>query len=119
MSRSPRPSLLIVTLLLIWLVHGQAAAFELAFVSASGQSYAQPHDIVLSPDQRHLYVADKYNHQIKILAADDALVLTLGSGRGGSGDGEFDRPEGVVIRGSDVWFSDTYNDCIVRYRIVQ
>ena len=29
----------------------------------------------------------------------------------------FNRPEGVEIRGSDVWFSDTYNDRIVRYRM--
>ncbi len=66
-----------------------------------------------------LYVADKYNHQIKILSADDALdvLLTLGSGRSGLGPGEFDRPEGVAIRAANVWFSDTYNDRIVRYRI--
>ncbi len=64
-----------------------------------------------------VYVADKYNHQIKILATDGALLLTLG--RGEQGAGAFDRPEGVVVRGSDVWFSDTYNDRIVRYRIVE
>ncbi len=66
-----------------------------------------------------LYVADKYNHQIKVLS-DDALdvLLTLGNGRSGLGPGEFDRPEGVTIRAVDVWFSDTYNDRIVRYRII-
>jgi DNA-binding beta-propeller fold protein YncE len=66
-----------------------------------------------------LYVADKYAHQIKILAPDTTLLLTLGSGSGEMGPGAFDRPEGVVIRGTDVWFSDTYNDRIVRYRIVE
>ena len=69
-------------------------------------------------DAGRLYVADKYNHQIKVLAGDGTLLLTLGSGRGGLGAGVFDRPEGIVVRGRDVWFSDTYNDRIVRYRIV-
>ena len=66
-----------------------------------------------------LYVADKYANRIKVLAPDERLVLTLGSGRGELGPGVFDRPEGVAIRGADVWFSDTYNDRIVRYRIVE
>lgn len=66
-----------------------------------------------------LYVADKYANQIKVLAPDERLVLTLGSGRGELGPGVFDRPEGVAIRAADVWFSDTYNDRIVRYRIVE
>jgi hypothetical protein len=53
------------------------------------------------------------------LAPDGALLLILGSGDDGLGPGEFDRPEGVAIRGQDVWFSDTYNERIVRYRIVE
>jgi DNA-binding beta-propeller fold protein YncE len=64
-----------------------------------------------------LYVADKYSHQIKVLDTDGSLLLTLGDERAGLGADRFDRPEGVAIRGSDVWFSDTYNDRIVRYRI--
>lgn len=64
-----------------------------------------------------LYVADKYNHQIKVLAPDSTLLFTLGSGRGEMGPGKFDRPEGITILGQDVWFADTYNDRIVRYRI--
>ena len=66
-----------------------------------------------------LYVAAKYAHQIKVLAPDGTLVLTVGTGDGELGPGKFDRPEGVEIRGADVWFSDTYNDRIVRYRIVE
>jgi sugar lactone lactonase YvrE len=73
-----------------------------------------------------LYVADKYAHQVKVLApvvyhtsSDAALILTLGTGKGELGPGKFDRPEGVAIRGADVWFSDTYNNRIVRYRIVE
>ena len=65
-----------------------------------------------------LYVADKYTHTIKVLGLNAELVFTLGSGRGELGPGKFDRPEGVEIHGTDIWFSDTYNDRIVRYRIV-
>ncbi len=70
-------------------------------------------------DANRLYVADKYSHQIKVLAADGTLLLSLGSGQSELGPGKFNRPEGVTIHDSDVWFSDTYNDRIVRYRIVE
>ena len=62
-----------------------------------------------------LYVADKYSHTIKVLGLNADLVFTLGSGRGEFGPGKFDRPEGVAIQGADIWFSDTYNDRLVRY----
>jgi DNA-binding beta-propeller fold protein YncE len=64
-----------------------------------------------------LFVADKYTHSIKILGPDGEMLQVLGTGRAGEGTGAFDRPEGVEIRGRDIWFSDTYNDRIVRYRM--
>jgi len=64
-----------------------------------------------------LFVADKYSHSIKILGPDGDLLQVLGTGRSGKGPGRFDRPEGVEIRDQDVWFADTYNDRIVRYRM--
>ena len=64
-----------------------------------------------------LYVADKYAHQIKIISPNHELFYTLGQDRAGKGPGLFDRPEGVVIHNDQVWFSDTYNNRIVRYRI--
>lgn len=66
----------------------------------------------------HMYVADKYANAIKILNPAGKLVQVLGTPRSGRGEGVFDRPEGVEIRGNEVWFSDTYNDRIVRYRVV-
>lgn len=68
-------------------------------------------------DKGRLFVADKYAHQIKVLAPDNRLFYVLGETRSGLGPGLFDRPEGVVIHADQVWFSDTYNDRIVRYRI--
>jgi streptogramin lyase len=64
-----------------------------------------------------LFVADKYTHQIKVIAPSGELLQVLGTGRAGKGEGVFRNPEGVEIRGSDVWISDTYNDRIVRYRV--
>lgn len=64
-----------------------------------------------------MYVADKYSHSIKVISPDGELIQVLGKARSGKGESVFDRPEGVEIRGRDVWFSDTYNDRIVRYRV--
>ncbi len=64
-----------------------------------------------------LYVADKYAHRIKVLTPDNRLLYVLGQDRSGLGPGMFDRPEGVVIHQDKVWFADTYNNRIVRYRI--
>jgi len=68
-------------------------------------------------DAGRLFIADKYSNRIKVVAPDGRLVSVLGAAAAGKGEGVFDRPEGVEIRGEDVWFSDTYNDRIVRYRM--
>lgn len=64
-----------------------------------------------------MFVADKYSNRVKIIDAEGVVVGVLGEAQAGKGAGRFDRPEGVEIRGSDVWFADTYNDRIVRYRV--
>ncbi|MCW8962809.1 MAG: NHL repeat-containing protein [Gammaproteobacteria bacterium] len=69
-------------------------------------------------DARRLYVADKYNHQIKVLTPDLSMLLTLGGRHSTFGPRYFDRPEGIAIHERQAWFADTYNDRIVRYRIV-
>ncbi len=68
-------------------------------------------------DAGRMYVADKYTHRIKVIAPGGELLLVLGAAAG-KGPRAFDRPEGVEIRGKDIWFSDTYNDRIVRYKII-
>ncbi len=67
----------------------------------------------------HLVVADKYTHKIKVIAPDGKLVTTLGTGKAEKGPGKFTTPEGVVIRGDDVWIADSGNNRIVRYRIIR
>ncbi len=64
-----------------------------------------------------MYVADKYTHSIKVIAPNGDLIRVLGKAASGKGEGVFNQPEGVEIRGNEIWFSDTYNDRIVRYRI--
>lgn len=66
-----------------------------------------------------LVIADKYTHKIKVVAPDGTLVTTLGTDTPGKGPGTFRTPEGVVIRGNDVWFADSGNDRVVRYRITR
>jgi DNA-binding beta-propeller fold protein YncE len=69
-------------------------------------------------DERgRLYVADKYSHQIKVLAPDLSLALVMGGKHSTFGPGYFNHPEGISIYRNQVWFADTYNDRIVRYRI--
>lgn len=100
------------------LVHMTADLAVIKTVAGSPYDFNGPRYLDFDTAGR-LYVADKYAHQIKVLAPDNTLLLTLGTGRGELGPDKFDRPEGVAIRGADVWFSDTYNDRTVRYRIVE
>ena len=64
-----------------------------------------------------MFVADKYSHRILVIDRDGGVLSTLGGGKAAKGAGVFDRPEGVELRGNRAWFSDTYNDRIVLYRI--
>lgn len=68
-------------------------------------------------EANRMYVADKYSNSIKVIAPGGELLQVIGGEKSGKGPNLFDRPEGVEIRGADVWFSDTYNDRIVRYRL--
>lgn len=64
-----------------------------------------------------LVAADKYSHQIKFIAPDGKLIHVLGSGKSEKGDGKFSTPEGVEVRGDTLWFSDSGNDRVVKYKI--
>jgi YVTN family beta-propeller protein len=68
-------------------------------------------------EANRLYVADKYSNSIKVIAPNGELLQVIGGEKSGKGPNLFNRPEGVEIRGKDVWFSDTYNDRIVRYML--
>ena len=65
----------------------------------------------------NLIVADKYSHRIKMVAPDGQLVGVIGA-EPGLGPNRFRTPEGVEIDGSTLYFSDSGNDRVVRYRVV-
>lgn len=64
-----------------------------------------------------IVAADKNNHQVKFIDSAYRLVKVLGDGKPGRGPSRFTTPEGVEIRGSTLWLSDSGNDRVVRYRI--
>ncbi len=66
-----------------------------------------------------LIAADKNNHQVKIIGPDGNLLLTLGTGRSGRGPGQFTTPEGIETKGDTLWISDSGNDRVVKYKIIQ
>jgi len=64
-----------------------------------------------------IIAADKNNHAVKFIDAGGRLLRVLGDGWSGKGPNRFRTPEGVEIRGSSLWLSDSGNDRIVKYRI--
>ena len=50
-------------------------AFELVYETASSNDYAHPHDVLISPDGRLLYVADNGNDRIAVLDANSLELL--------------------------------------------
>lgn len=100
------------------LVHMNQALITLDVVQGHPFNFDGPRYLDFDNKGR-LYVADKYTNKIKILTPDNKLFYTLGKDRSGLGPGLFNRPEGVVIHNNHVWFSDTYNNRIVRYRIIE
>jgi DNA-binding beta-propeller fold protein YncE len=63
-----------------------------------------------------IVAADKNNHVVKFIAPDRTLVHVLGDGRPGRGDYQLTTPEGVEIRGSTLWISDSGNDRVIKYQ---
>jgi len=65
------PAIVWLLVLIAWSMPPVASANSLAFEmrAASAETYAQPHDIVLSPDGSLLYVADNNNDRIAVLDA--------------------------------------------------
>ena len=64
-----------------------------------------------------LIAADKYTHSVKFIGTDGNLRLQLGTGRASRGDYALTTPEGVEVRGNQVWISDSGNHRIIRYLV--
>ncbi|MHC4816337.1 MAG: NHL repeat-containing protein [Planctomycetota bacterium] len=105
-----------VTLLFssVALMAGAAAGQSLSavFELASEASFSRPHDLVLAPDGRLLYVADVGNNVVKVL--DPETLATVGR----IGKGELSSPHDVAFDGDGrLLVADTGNDRIARYSL--
>jgi DNA-binding beta-propeller fold protein YncE len=83
-----------------------------------GESALLQHASGLALEENMLYVADTYNHKIKLLDPVKGEVETLiGSGQPGMADGSFAsamlfEPEGVQVQNGKVYIADTNNHVI-------
>lgn len=88
------------------------SAVEFEFVVASGDDFAHPHDLVLSPDGNKLYISDVNNHVIRVL--DPSTLKTLSV----IGKGELSAPHDVAFdRLGRLMVADSGNDRVVIYRL--
>ncbi len=67
-------------------------------------------------DDGLIYVADEHNNRVLVLDTTLKPVGTIGSGAKGDADGQLNWPEGVFVKGPDIWVADTYNNRILRFR---
>jgi DNA-binding beta-propeller fold protein YncE len=68
-----------------------------------------PRGIAIDPVTNRLYVCDTTRNRIIVLDRKDRIVARIGSGRGGSGSGEFRHPIQVVIAGDEIVVLDSGN----------
>lgn len=89
-----------------------AADVTFTFERANDSGFANPHDLVLAPDGRYLYVADLGNDVVRVL---DPITLEL---RGNIGHGELRAPHDVVFdRAGRLLVADSGNNRIAVYDV--
>ena len=89
-----------------------AAEFKAERIKTSETTFSRPHDLVLSPDRRFLYVTDMGNDVVKVL--DPKTLAVLGT----IGDGELNSPHDAVFDGDGrLLVADTGNDRIAVYTV--
>lgn len=88
------------------------AAAEPTRIAVSDTSFDRPHDLVLSPDGRFLYVADLGNDVVKVL--DPTTLKTLGV----IGKSELDSPHDVAFdEAGRLLVADSGNDAVAVYKV--
>jgi len=92
-----------------WATH---VAAEPTRIAVSDVDFDHPHDLVLSPDGRFLYVADLGNDAVKVL--DPKTLKTLGV----IGEGDLDSPHDVAFdEAGRLLVADSGNDAVVVYKV--
>ncbi|MBT6095053.1 MAG: beta-propeller fold lactonase family protein, partial [Rhodospirillaceae bacterium] len=108
------PSRLIALVFVLWFVAHPATAENMPQIPAakSERIFAHPHDVELSPDGKHLYVADLDNDRVAVLDARTLkLVSTIGEKELSSPHDLTFAPDGRLL------VADTANDRIAVYTI--
>ena len=71
-----------------------------------------PCGVTVDHNTGNIYVADYYNHCVKVFDNTAKYLLKFGDGKG---EGKLSRPRGLLIRGNKVFVSDS--DCILVYQL--
>jgi DNA-binding beta-propeller fold protein YncE len=90
--------------------------FEFGDRDGKGREVRLQHPLGVLFHEGNLYVADTYNHKIKIIDPEKKTSETLlGSGRSGNNDGELARffePSGLAVLDGKLYIADTNNHAI-------
>jgi thiol-disulfide isomerase/thioredoxin len=92
--------------------------FDFGDVDGTGDAVRLQHPIGIATDGERVYVADTYNHRIKVLDPVKRRVQTLaGTGKAGLGEGrldraQFDEPSGLSLAGRTLFVADTNNHAV-------
>ncbi|MCS6904970.1 MAG: redoxin domain-containing protein [Bacteroidia bacterium] len=79
----------------------------------------------LAIHENKVFIADSYNHKIKVLDLEQRIVYTLvGTGKKGNKNAsgltsEIAAPAGLVYCDNALYFTDTHNSCVKRYDFTQ
>ena len=90
--------------------------FEFGDRDGEGDAVRLQHPLGLALDGGRLYVADTYNHKLKVLDPRTRTVKTFaGTGKPGQADGsrpEFYEPGGLSVAGGKLYVADTNNHAV-------
>ncbi len=101
-------------------VCGSGQLFSFGDVDGQGEDVRLQHCLGVEYTQNYLWVADTYNHKIKLVSPNTGNCQTvLGDGSAGLQDGQgkntrFFEPSGLSVMGSHLYIADTNNHAIRR-----
>ena len=92
--------------------------FDFGDKDGKGDAVRLQHPQGIASDGERVYIADTYNHRIKVLDPSSGKVKTLaGTGKPGLADGpcgraQFDEPSGLTLAGRMLYVADTNNHAV-------